>query len=110
MVGPYRSAMGKRKQRFDLDAGRQLANMTDYVKLTSALAGIAEVEMWRLETLSAAGIDTDERERVEAAAQLTKSLCAYGKQVKRMLDRGNSLTDIAHLTGLEGSAPHLPPQ
>lgn len=99
--GPYRSAMDKTKQKDHADAERELAVMTNYVKLTSALAGIAEVKVWELETLSAAGIDTDELERAEAAAQLTKSLCTYGREVRRMLDWGNSLTDIAHLTGLE---------
>lgn len=49
--------------------------MVDGVILTHALAGIAEVNVWKLETLSAAGDDIDERERVEASAELTKSLC-----------------------------------
>ena len=100
---PYRSAMNTRMRNEDADANadRELANMADYVTLTSALAGIAEVEVWRLETLSAAGIDTDEKERIEAAARLTDSLGTYGREVKRMLDCGTSLTDIARLTGLE---------
>jgi hypothetical protein len=93
--------MDKNWRTDDADAERELANMADGVILTKALAGIAEVEVWRLETLSAAGIDTDEQERVEASTQLTKSLCTYGKQVKRMRDCGNSLADIAHLTDLE---------
>lgn len=91
----------------DADAERELANMTDSVILTSALAGIAEVEVWRLETLSAAGIDTDEQERAEASAQLTRSLCTYGRQVKRMLESGISLADIARLTDLEVDALRL---
>lgn len=75
--------------------------MADGVILTRALAGLAEVKVWKLETLSAAGDDIDEHARVEASAELTMSLCTYGKQVERMLESGNSLADIAHLTGLE---------
>lgn len=115
VAGAYRSAMSKRTRKtdmhgtsreqaipvYDADVARELAVMTDYVKLTRSLAAIADVEVGRLETLSAAGIDTDEGERAEAAAQLTKSIGAYGKTVKRMLGCGKTLTDIAHLTGLE---------
>lgn len=72
--------------------------MADGVILTHALAGIAEVNVWKLETLSAANDDIDERERVEASVELTKSLCRYGKQVERMLKSGSSLEEIAHLT------------
>ncbi len=75
--------------------------MADGVILTRALVGIAEVKVWKLETLSAAGDDVDELERVGASAELTKSLCSYGKQVERMRDSGSSLADIAQLTGLE---------
>ncbi|WP_197382164.1 hypothetical protein [Mycolicibacterium mengxianglii] len=80
---------------------RELANMADGVILIHALAGIAEVKVWKLETLSAGGDDIDELERVEASAELTKVLCTYGKQVERMLDCGSSLEDIAHLTSME---------
>lgn len=75
--------------------------MADGVILTRALAGIAEVKVWKLETLSAGGDDIDDLERAEASAELTKALCTYGKQVARMLDYGSSLQDIAHLTSLE---------
>ncbi|KUH86831.1 MULTISPECIES: hypothetical protein [unclassified Mycobacterium] len=91
-----------RKTRTDnADAERELANMADGVILTRALAGVAEVQVWKLETLSAAGDDIDDHERVEASAELTMSLCTYSKQVKQMVDSGQSLADIAHLTGLK---------
>lgn len=97
----YRSAMNNKTRTDNADAERELANMADGVILTRALAGLAEVKVWKLETLSAAGDDVDEHARVEASAELTMSLCTYGKQVERMLESGNSLADIAHLTGLE---------
>lgn len=81
--------------------------MADGVILTHALAGIAEVNVWKLETLSAAGDDIDERERVEASVELTKSLCRYGKQVERMLKSGISLEEIAHLTDVAGDELRL---
>ncbi|MDQ1247197.1 MAG: hypothetical protein QG597_1567 [Actinomycetota bacterium] len=93
--------MDKETPTDNADAERELANMADGVLFTRALAGLAEVKVWKLETLSAAGDDVDEQERVEASAELTKSLCTYGKQVERMLDSGNSLADIAVLTGLK---------
>ncbi len=37
------------------DAKRELANMADNVCFARALAGLAEVKVWKLETLSAAG-------------------------------------------------------
>ncbi|MGW0159258.1 hypothetical protein ACWDUN_08020 [Mycobacterium sp. NPDC003323] len=80
---------------------RALANMADGVILTHALAGIAEVKVSKLETLSAGGDDIDELERAEASAELTKALSTYGKQVERMLEYGSSLDDIAHLTSME---------
>lgn len=93
--------MVKKAQAHNANTERELANMADGVILARALAGIADVKVWKLETLSAAGDDIDELHRVEASAELTKSLCRYGKQVERMLDSGSSLADIAHLTGLE---------
>jgi hypothetical protein len=80
---------------------RELANMADGVILARALAGIAEVKVWKLETLSAGGDDIDELERIEASTELTKALCTYGKQVERMLGYGSSLEDIANLTSME---------
>jgi hypothetical protein len=81
--------------------------MADGVILNHALAGIAEVNVWKLETLSAAGDDIDECERIEASAELSMPLCRYGKQVERMLKSGSSLAEIAHLTGLEGDELRL---
>jgi hypothetical protein len=83
------------------DAERALANMADGVLFTRAVAGLAEVKVWKIETLFAGGDDVDEQERVAASAELTKSLCTHGKQVERMLDSRNSLADIAVLTGLK---------
>lgn len=97
----YGSAMVKKARIHKANAERKLANMADGVILTHALAGIAEVNVWKLETLSAAGDDIEERERVEALAELTNSLCRYGKQVELMLKSGSSLAEIAHLTGVE---------
>lgn len=100
-AGPYGSAMDNEMPTDNADAKRELANMADGVCFARALAGLAEVKVWKLETLSAAGDDVDELERVDASAELTRSLCNYGKQVERMLDSGNSLAHIAVLTGLK---------
>lgn len=93
--------MVKKARDRNSNAERELANMADGVILTRALAGIAEVKVWKLETLSAGGDDIDELERAEASAELTKAVCTYGKQVERMLEYGSSLEDIAHLTSME---------
>ena len=74
-AGSYRSAVDRKTRTDNADAERELANMADGVILTRALAGIAEVKVWKLETLSAAGDDIDDHERVEASAELTMSLC-----------------------------------
>lgn len=100
-AGFYRSAMVEKARTHHSNTERKLANMADGVILTRALASIAEVKVWKLETLSAGGEDIDELERAEASAQLTKALCTYGKQVERMLEFGSSLEDIAHLTSME---------
>lgn len=97
-LASYGSVMVKKARTHNANAERKLSNMADGVILTHALAGIAEVKAWKLETLSAAGDDVDERERVEASVELTKSPCRYGKQVERMLKSGISLEEIAHLT------------
>lgn len=99
--GFYRPAMVEKARTHHSNTERELANMADGVIFTRALAGIAEVKVWKLETLSAGGDDIDELERAEASAELTKALCTHGKQVERMLENGSSLEDIAHLTTME---------
>jgi hypothetical protein len=81
--------------------------MADTVIFTRALANVAEVDVWKFETLSAAGVDIDDEERAEAAVRLTQSLGSYGRAVKRMLDRGEKLTDIVDLTGLDANELRL---
>ncbi|MFN8226735.1 MAG: hypothetical protein U0R18_08460 [Mycobacterium sp.] len=82
-------------------AEREVDNMIDSVILTRALAKLAEVEVWRHVSRSGVGDDIHERERVEALAELTVSLCRYGTQVGRMLDCGVLLQDIAELTDVD---------
>jgi hypothetical protein len=78
------------------EAAREQANMADAVVLTRLFVKLAEVDVWESECL-AAGDQT----RAEAAMRLSRSLAVYGAAIKRMLDRGEALTIIAELTGLD---------
>lgn len=78
------------------EAAREQANMADAVVLTRVFVKLAEVDVWESECL-AAGDQT----RAEAAMRLSRSLAFYGAAIKRMLDRVETLTIIAKLTGLD---------
>lgn len=77
------------------------ANMADAVIFARALVAVAEVDLWEIESLAAAGIETGDEKRAAAAEPLTHSLAVYGAAIKRMLDGVETLTSIAELTGLE---------
>lgn len=82
------------------------ANMADAVIFARALVAVAEVDVWEIETLAAAGIETGDEMRAAAADPLAHSLAVYGAAIKRMLDSGETLPTIAELTGLEISELH----
>lgn len=80
--------------------------MADAVIFARALVAVAEVDVWEIETLAAAGIETGDEKRAAAADPLAHSLAVYGAAIKRMLDSGETLPTIAELTGLEISELH----
>ena len=77
--------------------------MADAVTYTRALVQLAEVDVWEIECLAAAGDEAGDEVRAEAANRLALSLTRYGAAIKRMLDRGETLTTIAEFTGLDRS-------
>lgn len=112
----YRSAMTKKiskseareaaRQANEKRVARELANVADVGLFVRACIKHVEVHVWEMEILSEGRIEAEDWEaeaRKDVAKRLADSLGLYGRAVKRLLDSGEKLENIADRTGLDVS-------